>query len=107
MRTGLTSLTPLSMLHLFCFAWSLLGCFTNAFCPHRSHLSLCIQFSSSNANIATRAKLSHWVLVLAGFLHSHVFFDNVLGALALPFLPCLIVRYMYGSESLEISKVPL
>ena len=60
--------------------------------------------SPSDANLATRAKLSHWVLVLAG-LHSHVFFNNVRGA-CLRFLLYLTVCYMYDPEFLE-SKVLL
>ena len=73
--------------------------FTDAFCPHRRiPLLPCTHFppSPSDANLATRAKLSHWVLVLAG-LHSHVFFNNVGGA-CLRFLLCLTVCYMYDPE---------
>src|SRR5258705_12003537 len=91
------------MLHLICLPSS--TCFTDAFRPHRRiPLLSCTHFPPSDANIATRAKLSHWVLVLAG-LHSHVLFNNVRGT-CLPFLSCLTLRYMYDPEFLE-SKVLL
>ena len=89
------------MLDLICFIYYLLAfrVFTDAFCPHRRiPLLPCTHFppSPSDANLATRAKLSHWVLVLAG-LHSHVFFNNVRGA-CLRFFLCLTVCYMYDPE---------
>src|SRR5258707_13324881 len=97
------------MLDLICFilfALSIIcllsGCLLTRFAPiGEFHCFLVHIFtpSPSDANLATRAKLSHWVLVLAG-LHFHVFFNNVRGTW------CLTVRCMYDPEIPE-SKVPL